>query len=638
VGTVAQQTELIDRASELAAACGRPDLRGRLTLVKERLSSASVRVLVVGEPKKGKSSLVNALVGAPVCPVAEDVATVVPTVLRGGTSPRAALVLAGQEATGSAGGAAHPVLERLEVPMDSLAARSSRSHEPDGRRLVRVEVELPRKLLEGGLELVDTAGVGGVGAVRSFATIDLLPTADAVVVVTDATQEFTGPEMAFLRQAAALCPNVLCAVTRTDTCPDWRRIVALNRRHLAEAGIEAAVFPVSSSLALLAVARRDRELHEESGVGPLADHLREQVVARAETLARRSLEHDLSTVTDHLAMAVRSELAVLEDPAGKATLLQELETARGAVEDLRRRSARWQQVLNDGVTDLMADIDYDLRDRSRVVTREAEEAIEAGDPGALWHEISEWLEQRIAGAVTDSFVWAEQRSQWLADQVVEQFARDGGAALPELSIGNPTEALSAVVEMPDLDSGRLRLRERLLIGVRGSYSGVLMTGLVTSLAGLALINPVSLAAGVLLGRKAYRDDRELRLQRRRNEAKALVRRHLDEVVFQVGKQLKDRLRVVQRTLRDLVTDTVDELSLSLADAQRAAQRSTREASAEREARIRTLRLQLTRIESLADDVRKLAGTPGTMAAGSRASASGTGRAVAGQALTVATRP
>jgi GTPase SAR1 family protein len=622
VGTVAQQTELIDRASELAAACGRPDLRGRLTLVKERLSSASVRVLVVGEPKKGKSSLVNALVGAPVCPVAEDVATVVPTVLRGGTSPRAALVLAGQEATGSAGGAAHPVLERLEVPMDSLAARSSRSHEPDGRRLVRVEVELPRKLLEGGLELVDTAGVGGVGAVRSFATIDLLPTADAVVVVTDATQEFTGPEMAFLRQAAALCPNVLCAVTRTDTCPDWRRIVALNRRHLAEAGIEAAVFPVSSSLALLAVARRDRELHEESGVGPLADHLREQVVARAETLARRSLEHDLSTVTDHLAMAVRSELAVLEDPAGKATLLQELETARGAVEDLRRRSARWQQVLNDGVTDLMADIDYDLRDRSRVVTREAEEAIEAGDPGALWHEISEWLE----------------RSQWLADQVVEQFARDGGAALPELSIGNPTEALSAVVEMPDLDSGRLRLRERLLIGVRGSYSGVLMTGLVTSLAGLALINPVSLAAGVLLGRKAYRDDRELRLQRRRNEAKALVRRHLDEVVFQVGKQLKDRLRVVQRTLRDLVTDTVDELSLSLADAQRAAQRSTREASAEREARIRTLRLQLTRIESLADDVRKLAGTPGTMAAGSRASASGTGRAVAGQALTVATRP
>jgi len=330
-------------------------------------------------------------------------------------------------------------------------------------------------------------------------------------------------------------------------------------------------------------------------------------VARSEALARRSLEHDLSTVTDHLAMSVRSELAVLEDPAAKETLVQELEAARSAVEDLRRRSARWQQVLNDGVTDLMADIDYDLRDRSRVVTREAEETIEAGDPGALWPEITDWLEQRIAVAVADSFVWAEQRSQWLADQVVDQFARDGGVALPELSIGNPAEALGAVVELSDLDSGRLRVRERLLVGIRGSYSGVLMTGLVTSLAGLALINPISVAAGALLGRKAYRDDKEQRLQRRRNEAKALVRRHLDEVVFQVGKQLKDRLRIVQRTLRDLVTDAVDEMSLSLADALRSAQRSTREASAEREARIRALRLQLTRIEQLAADIQKAAG-------------------------------
>src|SRR3954468_533536 len=352
VAIAGKQVDLIDRAFELAAACDRPDLRGRLALVRERVSSPSVRVLVVGEPKKGKSSLVNALVGVPVCTVAEDVATVAPTVIRAGSSPRAALVLARSEATAGGGATADPVLERVEVPMEVLAARSTRTQRPDGGRLVRVEVELPRRLLDGGLglgdtagglELVDTAGVGGVGAVRSLATIDLLPTADAVVVVTDATQEFTAPEMALLRQAAALCPNVVCLVTRTDACPEWRRIVSLNRGHLAAAGVEAPVFAVSSPLALLALQRRDRDLHEESGVGLLADHLREQVVARAEVLARRSLEHDLSTVTDHLAMSVRSELAVLEDPAAKETLVQELEAARSEVEDLRRRSARWQQ-------------------------------------------------------------------------------------------------------------------------------------------------------------------------------------------------------------------------------------------------------------------------------------------------------
>lgn len=589
--------ELIDRAAALAEECERPDLVRRLAAVRQRVQRPSVRVLVVGEPKKGKSSLLNGLVGAPVCAVADDVATVVPTVVRHGPEPRAALVFPDVARRETATPSGDDAVERVRVPLSSLATRDFRA-EDDGGRPLRVEVELPRRLLEGGLELVDTPGLGGVGAVASLAALDLLPDADAVVVVTDATQEFTAPEMAFLEQAAALCPNVLCAVTKTDVAGDWRTVVELDRDHLARRDVEAPVFPVSSALALLAVQHGDKALHEESGLAPLAAHLRREVVGRAEDLARRSLTHDLASVADHLAMAVRSELAALEDPAGADERVQQLEEARAAVDDLRRRSARWQQVLGDGVTDLMADIDYDLRDRSRVVTREAEEAIDAGDPGPQWPRFAEWLDQRIGLAVADSFVWAERRSEYLAGQVAEQFARDGGTALPDLAIGDPGEALGPVVGVPDVDDGYLRLRERFLIGVRGSYTGVLMTGLVTSLAGLALINPISLAAGVLLGRKAYNDDKQQRLQRRQSEAKAVVRRHLDEVVFHVGKHLKDRLRVVQRTLRDLITDTVDELSRTLADSLRAAQQASKDATAERVARIRELRTLLGRIDAL----------------------------------------
>jgi hypothetical protein len=322
-------------------------------------------------------------------------------------------------------------------------------------------------------------------------------------------------------------------------------------------------------------------------------------------LARRALVHDLTAVTDHLSLAVRSELAGLEDPAHRDELLRGLEDARAAADDLRRRSSRWQQVLADGVADLVADIDFDLRDRSRTVIREAEEAIDAQDPGPVWPELAEWLDRRIAAAVADSYVWAEQRSEWLAARVIEQFARDGGGAVPALSVGAAGDALEGLVDLPELDDGSMTLRERTLIGLRGSYTGVLMTGLVTSLAGMAIINPVSVAAGVLLGRKAYNDDKQQRLQRRRSDAKAVVRRHLDEVVFQVGKHLKDRLRTVSRTLRDLISDTADEMARSLADAVAAAQRSTREATAERDARIRALRQRREQLDRLAADVRAL---------------------------------
>ncbi|SFF04565.1 dynamin family protein [Blastococcus tunisiensis] len=601
---------LIDRAIRLAGECERPDLVRRLALVQQRTRRPSVRVLVVGEPKKGKSSLVNGLLGAPVCAVADDVATVVPTVVRQGPEPRAFLVHPATRGADGGDPATEEPGDRVEVPVGSLVARMAElRNAPAGRPVLRAEVELPRRLLDGGLEIVDTPGLGGVGAVRSLAALDLVPSADAVVVVSDATQEFTAPEMAFLEQAAALCPNVVCVLTKTDVTSGWRTVLDLDQAHLRARGIDAPVLPVSSSLALLAVRHRDRELHEESGLGPLTTYLRTEVVQQAETLAQRSLVHDLTGVTEHLSMAVRSELAILEDPTGKDALVQELETARDAVDELRRRSSRWQQVLGDGVTDLMADIDYDLRDRSRVVTREAEEAIDACDPGPMWPQLAEWLDQRVGVAVADSFVWAEQRSEFLAAQVTEQFARDGGATLPELSIGDAAEVLGGVVDVPGVDDGYLKLRERFLIGVRGSYTGVLMTGLVTSLAGMALINPISLAAGVLLGRKAYNDDKAQRLQRRQAEAKAAVRRHLDEVVFQVGKHLKDRLRLVQRTLRDLITDTVDQMSETLADSLRAAQRSAKDATAERTARVRVLRQRLEQLDGLAAEAHRLLPPP-----------------------------
>jgi hypothetical protein len=193
--------------------------------------------------------------------------------------------------------------------------------------------------------------------------------------------------------------------------------------------------------------------------------------------------------------------------------------------------------------------------------------------------------------------------------VLDQFARDGGAAQPELSIGSAAEVLGAIIDLPDIDSGEVKLRERFLIGVRGSYTGVLMTGLVTSLAGMALLNPISLAAGVLLGRKAYNDDKAARLHRRRTEAKSVVRRHLDEVVFQVSKHLKDRLRLVQRALRDVLNETIDTMSRSYGDAVQAAQRSMKEATREREVRLRHLRQQLVQIEQLAHDVQQQSAAP-----------------------------
>ena len=215
----------------------------------------------------------------------------------------------------------------------------------------------------------------------------------------------------------------------------------------------------------------------------------------------------------------------------------------------------------------------------------------------MWEQMVGWLEQRVAAAVSDTFVWTNERAQWLAKLVAEHFAQDE-VPLPILHVDNTDDVLDPVVSVPSLDPGHVSAVQKVLIGMRGSYGGVLMFGLLTGLMGMALINPFSIAAGVLIGGKAYRDDKEARLKRRQAEAKGLVRHQLDEVIFQVGKQLKDRLRLIQRATRDHFTEIANEHHRSLADSVLAAQKAASTFTHEREQRIREIKDEVKRIDAL----------------------------------------
>ena len=170
--------------------------------------------------------------------------------------------------------------------------------------------------------------------------------------------------------------------------------------------------------------------------------------------------------------------------------------------------------------------------------------------------------------------------------------------LPIIIVDDTHDVLDPVGDVATLDSGRLGAMQKFYIGLKGSYGGVLMVGIITGIVGMSLINPLSLAAGAVIGRKAYKDDSEARLLRRRNEAKMLIRRQVDEIIFQVGKQLRDRLRIVQRTTRDHFTAIADEHHRSLADSVLAAQKAATMYATERDKRVLILLRELERVDGL----------------------------------------
>ncbi len=581
-----------------ARASERDDLCERLEPWLDKIDQPKTRVVVAGQFKQGKSALINSVVDAPVCPIDDVHATSVPTVIQYGEKASASLVIdLGEDAP-----------RVLPVKLDKL-----RDHVTEHAAVIgslegaRVEVQIPRQVLQDGLVLVDTPGIGGTVAAHAARTLALLATADVVLVLSDASQEYTEPELTFLRQAAAVCPVVLCVLSKVDLEPHWREVAEANRQHLERAGVEAAVVPVSSTLHDLAVAAHDAELDQESGLPSLVHQLRHDLTEQATLTMRQAAAAEARTVSKHLAMALQAELETLVAPGQAAQVVQTLEQAQEAAADLNKRASKWQQVLNDGFVDISADVEHDLRERLRRIGREAEQLIDEGDPGETWDAMSTWLADSFAQAVADSFVWAHQRCERVGTTVAEQFALEGNVELPDFQVSDTLGVLNPIVGLDSLRSGHQTITQKFVGSLRGSYGGILMAGVVTSIAGMALINPISIAAGLLLGGYSYKQESEQRLERRRQEGKVAVRRVVDEAIFHVGKEIRSRLVEVKRLMRDTYSLTADEFKRSLRDSVESAKRGVSTAPAHRDERTQVLTEQLGAVQKLVQEVDELVG-------------------------------
>ena len=593
--------ELIDHARAVADLNDRADLAARLVTARGRITDPRIRVVIAGRLKAGKSQLLNSLLNMPVARVGDDESTVLITVVAYADEPSARIVVADGRGGPGAGE------ELAEIPVADLRTDLRRAPQACGRHVVRVEVGAPSPLLKGGLTFIDTPGVGGQGQPHLSATLGLLPDADAVLFVSDASQEFTEPEMRFLRQAAEICPVAATIATKIDLYPFWRQVVEADTMHLRRAGIPLPVIPASSLLRSHAIQTDDKELNDESNFPAIVTFLSEKVLSRENDRVRDHVLAEIQSAAEHLSLAANSELSALRDPDQARKLTLDLERRKQEAQDALQQTALWQQVLNDGIADLTADVDHDLRCRFRAITQHAEGVIDSCDPTLQWAEIGAEVEDDVANAVGDNFVWAYQRAEALAAEVARTFVEAGldGVEIPELNARDTAAGVGRLKSLARLESKPIGKGHKVITSMRGSYGGVLMFGMLTSVAGLGMFNPVSLGAGLLLGRKAYHEDLENRMLRVRNEAKTNVRRFVDDVSFVVIKQSRDRLKNIQRQLRDHYREIANQTTRSLNESLQATLAAARLEETERNNRVRELERQINILDQVIDNADKL---------------------------------
>ncbi|RSM64514.1 dynamin [Actinoplanes sp. ATCC 53533] len=584
-GTLQQATRIVELAQRACEAYDRADLAGRLAVVRATLADPVVHIVVVGEFKQGKSSLVNGLVGHDICPVNDDVATALPTYIRYGKEPSAQLLL-------------DEVPPRREpVPIDRIREFVlDKGTEGTAAGITGVEVRLPRQLLSSGLVIVDTPGVGGLGSVHSAASLTAASMADALLFVTDAAQELTHSEVLFLRQAREVCATAVCVLTKTDFYPHWRKIRDLDAGHLRGEG-DMPIIAVSSEIRRRAVADGDKQLNAESGFPDLVKFVAQRVSGGAATRAAAQAGAQVIGVCEQIESQFEAEQAALADPAAAAKVMDDLAEVKRRVEALKTAAAKWQQTLSDGIADLSSDIDHDLRGRFRRLIEEADAQIEESDPADVWDETERWLQARISEELLANYMMLRDRSISLSDDVATHFQEAAGQALRQVAVTDPVSLAGAAQVDHKIELAKMKVGKQAMVALKSAYGGALMFTMLGTLAGVAL-GPIGVGIGLVMGRKGLREEKKRQRTNRQSQARNAIRRYCDEVSFVMTKDSRDTLRRIQRQLRDHYSGLADELSQSNTRALSAAAEAAQRTKSERESRLHDLTAELDRLRQL----------------------------------------
>jgi|JI10StandDraft_1071094.scaffolds.fasta_scaffold54227_3 hypothetical protein len=576
---------LIVELGKLLQQLDRGDLAQRATVAAARLRRPSTIVCVVGEFKQGKSSLVNALLGTQVCPVDDDLATSAITLVRYGEQAGAVVrrKVDGKDLSDP-------------IPVADLGSWVSEVGNPKNHKGVeRVEVTVPSPFLKQGLVIVDTPGMGGLGAGHAAATLGFLPFADGLIFVSDASSELSQPEIDFLRRAIELCPSVMFAQTKTDLFSSWQKILELNKGHLARQGVDIPIVPVSSALRVAALTRKDRELNDESRVPELVQRLGSDVVGPAKANATARSVADARSIIAQVDAGYRAEQAALADGAGGADAMAIIERAKSRLEYLKGPGAKWNVFVGDKITDLSNQVTFKLRGAMREIQRLMDERIETLSKGDEWDDLARYLQTVVSDEVANAFVALEEGRSSVRAQVVE--------LLQDEEIGSDTHSLRvaslSIADLwqnksldPTVSTGKKAFSTG-LTGLRGAQGGVMMFGMMgtflpTAAGVLIMSNPVLLGVGALFGSMGLAEDRKRKVAARRQAARTQVRQFLDDVQFEINNQIASTVRDVQRDLRDEFGDRLAELLRTYTEAAQRAQAEMQKSQGDRTARAKQL--------------------------------------------------
>ncbi|MGH9744369.1 MAG: dynamin family protein, partial [Candidatus Acidiferrum sp.] len=222
----------LERLAEIGRELGVANVSEEASGLAARLVEGRFHVACIGQFKRGKSTLLNALVDDRALPTGVTPVTTVATVLRYGETRRTRIRFHGGT--------------WKDIDKEDLLQYVSEEHNPENvKRVAGAEVFIPNQMLADGLCLVDTPGLGSVFAANTTSTEQFVPHIDAAILVVGADPPIGGEELKLVEQVGKQVEHVIVVLNKADrTSGAERRIAGKFTRKVIEKRLGREVGPI----------------------------------------------------------------------------------------------------------------------------------------------------------------------------------------------------------------------------------------------------------------------------------------------------------------------------------------------------------------------------------------------------------
>ena len=324
-----------------------------LSLIKqqaEKMGNTEFHVVVIGQLKRGKSTLINYFLGDHILPTGVIPITSIATHIRYSEEPKAVVTFKDSNT--------HAVsLEKIDQYI------SEQNNPQNVKQVEKIDIHYPSSILKNGLVLIDTPGIGSIHRHNTKEAYRYLPQADAAIFLISSDAPISELELEFLSEIKGYFQKLFFVQNKIDYLSDDEKKESLLfsagaiSKHLQK---DIKIYPVSARLALEGKKDNNTATFRSSGMAVFEEELEKFLLKEKGDYLLRSYEQKVHDIVQAIKDQIDFQITILNSPIEVLERqLKEFKVKAAEVDRLKKEALALVEMDLKGLIDL---VEKDLAD------------------------------------------------------------------------------------------------------------------------------------------------------------------------------------------------------------------------------------------------------------------------------------